>query len=452
MDTNTSEYLIHNAKIVNEGHAFKGSVLIKDDKISKIFKEEVPENIIKNATVIDASGKYLFPGIIDDHVHFREPGMTQKGDIESETHAAIAGGVTSFMDMPNTDPQTITLDRIEEKCKIAAEKSLANYAFYLGVTNENIDEAAKADASKICGLKVFLGSSTGNMLMNNAKLLEQLFSSTKLLIAVHSEDEELIRANLAKCKADFKEEEIPMRYHALIRNAEECYKASSFIVGLAKKYGTRLHLMHVTSAKELSLLDKATPLAQKQITAETCPQYLWFDDSQYDKLGASIKCNPAIKTALDKNALIEALTSGAIDVVGTDHAPHLPEEKEGGYLQAKSGTPQIQFSLAVMLELAKQGKITVEKVVEKMSHAPATLFHLEKRGFIRKGFYADLVLVDRNIHWTVEKDNILSKCGWSPYEGTTFSHKVSHTFVNGKLVYFDGKFDETTKGARLTFA
>jgi len=448
--SNVSCLLIHNAKIVNEGHAFKGSVLIEGDKISKIFKEEVPANILQSAHVIDASDKYLFPGVIDDHVHFRDPGLTHKADLTSESKAAIAGGTTSFMDMPNTIPQTTTLDILEQKFDLAAKKSLANYSFYLGATNDNIDQVMKVDPTKVCGVKLFMGSSTGNMLVNEEASLTKVFAESPALIAIHSEDDETIKANLEKYKLEFGDD-IPFNYHPIIRSAEACYKTTALAITLAQRYNSRLHVMHLSTAKELALFDCRLPLAEKRITAEACPQYLWFDDSQYDTLGARIKCNPAVKSPADKAALIEALNNNKIDVMGTDHAPHLLAEKEGGYLQAVSGMPQIQHALVLMLELAKQGKFTIEKVIEKMCHAPATLFRIEKRGFIRKGYYADLVLVDRNKSWTVATENILSKCGWSPYEGVILNHKVSHTFVNGKLVYDNGVFDESVRGERLVF-
>lgn len=442
--------LIHNAKIVNEGTTFKGSVLIEGDKITKIFKDNVPSNIFQMGEVINASDKYLLPGVIDGHVHFREPGLTHKGDITSESRAAVAGGTTSYMDMPNTIPQATTVEILEQKYELAAEKSLANYSFYLGATNDNIEEVMKLDHKQVCGIKMFMGSSTGNMLVNEEAAITKVFAESPTLVAIHSEDDVMIKANLEKYKAEMGNN-IPFRYHSLIRSAEACYKSTALSLDFAGKYNSRLHVMHLSTAKELALFDAFTPLAQKRITAEGCPHYLWLDDSMYDSLGARMKCNPAIKSAADKIALIEALNNNKLDVIGTDHAPHLLSEKEGGYLQAVSGMPQIQHSLVLMLELAKQGKTTVEKVIEKMCHAPATLYRVEKRGYIRKGYYADLVLVDRNKLWTVSSENILSKCGWSPYEGTSFSHQVSHTFVNGKLVYNNGIFDESVRGERLVF-
>ncbi len=440
--------LIHNAKIINENQSFKGSVLIEGDKISKIFKGEVPADVLGKACVIDSTDKLLLPGVIDTHVHFREPGLTHKADILTESRAAVAGGVTSFMDMPNTVPQTTTIDLLEEKMALAAEKSLANYSFFLGATNDNLDEIKKVNPKEICGIKLFMGSSTGNMLVNEQAFLEQIFAETPTLLMIHAEDDAIINANAARYRQEFGDS-LPISYHQLIRSEEACYRATAWAIELAAKHNTRAHIAHLSTAKELSLFE-AKPLADKRITAETCPQYLWFDDSFYNTLGARIKCNPAIKTATDKTALLDALNKNKIDTIGTDHAPHLLTEKEGSYWQAVSGTPEVQHVLAVMLELARQGKTTIETVVEKMCHAPATLFRVAKRGFIRKGYHADLVLVERN-SWTVIPQNILSKCGWSPYEGTRFSYQVSHTFVNGRLVYENGRFDETGQGERLMF-
>jgi dihydroorotase len=442
--------LIHNAKIVNEGHSFKGSVLIENDKISKIFKEDVPANIFQMAKVIDASDKYLLPGVIDGHVHFREPGLTHKGDLTTESKAAIAGGTTSFMDMPNTIPQATTIQILEQKFELAAQKSLANYSFYLGATNDNIKEIINLDRKKVCGVKLFMGSSTGNMLVNEDTAITKIFAESPVMVAIHSEDDLMIKSNIEKYKSEFGDE-ISFKYHPLYVVPRLAIKTTSLAINHARKYNTRLHVMHLSTAKELSLFEGQTLLANKQITAETGPQYLWFDDSQYESMGARLKCNPAIKSISDKTALLEALNNNKIDVIATDHAPHLLEEKAGTYWQAVSGMPQIQHSLVLMLELAKQGKTTIEKVIEKMCHAPATLYRIDKRGYIRKGYYADLVLVDRNKLWTVGTQNILSKCGWSPYEGVTFSHQVSHTFVNGKLVYENGVFDENVRGKKLEF-
>ncbi len=444
--------LIHNAKIINEGNSFKGSLLIEGDKISKIFKDEVPANILKNAEIIDGEDKWLIPGAIDTHVHFREPGLTAKGDFYSESKAAVAGGVTSFMDMPNTMPQTTSMKLLNEKAALAAEKSLANFSFYLGATNDNIDEIKNVDPEKVCGIKVFIGASTGNMLVDSNEALEQIFKHAPVLIATHNEDEEMIKANIEKYKAEFGENPVPMIYHELIRSSDACYNATDKAIALAQKYNARLHVLHLSTEKELALFENK-PLAEKKITAETCVSYLWFDDRNYEKLGAKIKCNPSIKKEKSRLALLKAVANGNIDTIATDHAPHLLTEKEGDALQAVSGIPSIQHALPVMLELAKKGNFTREQVIEKMCHNPAKVFNIEKRGFIRKGFYADLVLVDPNVvPYKVEREDLLYKCGWSPLTGTTLSYKVTHTFVNGKLVYNQGDFNEENKGRLIDFA
>ena len=442
--------LIHRAKIINEGKSFTGSVLIKNNLIEKIFKEDVPEKILSESTVIDAEGKWLIPGVIDEHVHFREPGLTQKGDMASESKTAAAGGVTSFMDMPNTVPQTTTLELIEEKCKLASQHSLINYSFYLGATNSNIDEIKKADPTKICGLKVFMGSSTGNMLVNEKEKLEEIFSASPLLIATHNEDSVIIEAKTEEYKEEFNGKDIPIKFHAAIRPEEACYKSTSMAVELAKKHNARLHVLHVSTAKELALFEKL-PLADKKITAETCIQYLWFDADDYDTLGARIKCNPSIKSKENKTALLNVLSSDIIDCIATDLAPHLLTDKEGDALTAVSGIPLIQHSLPAMLELVKKGFLTREKMVEKMCHNPAVLFNIHKRGFIRKGYFADLALINPDKSWTVAPENCYSKCGWSPFEGHTFTTTVTHTFVNGNLVYENGNFVEEIKSERLIF-
>ena len=444
--------LIHNAKIINEGNSFKGSLLIEGDKISKIFKEEVPENILKSAEIIDGEDKWLIPGVIDTHVHFREPGLTQKGDFQSESQAAVAGGVTSFMDMPNTIPQTTSIKLLNEKAALAAEKSLANFSFYLGATNDNIEEIKNVDPKKVCGIKVFLGASTGNMLVNNDEALKQIFKHAPVLIATHNEDEEMINANIEKYKAEFGENPVPMIHHELIRSSDACYKATDKSIALAQKHNARLHVLHLSTEKELALFENK-PLADKKITAETCVNYLWFDDRDYERLGAKIKCNPSIKKEKSRLALLKAVASGKIDTIATDHAPHLPAEKEGDALQAVSGIPSIQHALPMMLELAKKGNFTREQVIEKMCHNPARLFNIEKRGFIRKGFYADLVLIDPNSQpYKVEREDLLYKCGWSPLTGTALSYKVTHTFVNGNLVYNEGVINEENKGRLIDFA
>lgn len=438
--------LIHNATIVNERRRFTGSVRIAGETIAEITEGDVlPE---KNEEVLEAEGLLLLPGAIDEHVHFREPGLTHKADMESESKAAVAGGVTSFLDMPNTQPQTTTNELVEEKCALAAKKSVANYGFYLGATHENLSEIQQADPTKICGVKLFMGSSTGNMLVDDNDTLCHLFAESPLLIAVHCEDELTIRSNITLAKQQFGEA-VPLIQHPQIRSAEACYRSTAHAVELAHKYGTRLHVLHLSTAKELSLFDN-TNTSQKNITAEACVPHLWFDNSDYARLGTRIKCNPAIKTAADRLALREALTSGKIDTVATDHAPHLWNEKQGYCLQAASGMPSVQFSLTAMLELCRQGCFSAETVVEKMCHAPARLFRINRRGFIRKGYFADLVLIDPQKTWTVAATDIESKCGWSPFEGTTFSHQVVCTFVNGKTIYRKGEFAKIT-GKRLTF-
>lgn len=442
--------LIHKVKVINEGNSFKGSVLIEGEKISKIFKEEVPENILKNAEVIDGSDKWLIPGVIDTHVHFREPGLTQKADFESESRAAVAGGVTSIMDMPNTLPQTTTMAEVDNKIEIARNKCLTNFAFYLGATNDNINEIINVDKNKVCGIKIFVGSSTGNMKVDDPAALERIFKESPILVATHNEDEEMIQENLKKVKEELGEQPIPISYHEIIRNSDACYKATSKVIDLAKKYGTRLHVLHLTTAKELALFNNK-PITEKKITAETCVGYLWFDDRDYERLGAKIKCNPAIKKEKSRVNLLKAVEAGIIDTVATDHAPHLLSEKEGDCLHAASGYPSIQHSLQMMLELSKKGNFTREQVIEKMCHNPAKLFNIEKRGFIRKGYYADLVLIEPNSPVTVTKESLQYKCGWSPMEGETLNYKICKTLVNGKVVYDEGDFHTDTKGLPLSF-
>lgn len=442
--------LIHKAKIINEGNSFKGSVLIEGEKITKIFKDEVPENILKNAEIIDGEDKWLLPGVIDTHVHFREPGLTAKADFYTESRAAVAGGVTSIMDMPNTDPQTTSMVEVDKKIAIAEEKSLVNFSCYLGATNENIDEVINVDKNKVCGIKVFLGASTGNMRVNDSKVLERIFAESPILVATHNEDEEIIASNLKKVKEELGDQPIPISYHEIIRNSDACYKSTSRAIDLATRYGTRLHVLHLTTAKELALFSNKS-VSEKKITAETCVGYLWFDDNDYERLNAKIKCNPAIKKEKSRVNLLKAIEMGYIDTVATDHAPHLLEEKEGDCLQAVSGFPSIQHSLPMMLNLAKKGNFSREQVVEKMCHNPARIFNIEKRGFIRKGFYADLVLIEPNSPYIVEQKDLEYKCGWSPMEGATLNYKVCKTFVNGKLVYDEGKIDDSQKGKLLTF-
>ena len=439
--------LIKNAKIVNENQIFESDLLIEKDLISKISKNISEEGADK---IIDASGKYLLPGIIDDQVHIREPGLTHKGDIESESRAAIAGGVTSFIEQPNTVPNAVTQELLEEKYQIASEKSFANYSFMMGGTNDNLEEILKTNPRNVAGIKLFLGSSTGNMLVDNPETLENIFSKTKMLIAVHCEDESTIRKNTEIYKEKFGED-IPMKYHHLIRSEEACYLSSSKAVELAKKTGARLHIFHVSTAKETELFQNNIPLKDKKITAEVCVHHLTFTNEDYETKGTLIKWNPAVKTEKDKDGLWEALLDDRIDIVATDHAPHTWEEKQNVYTKAPTVAPLVQHSLVAMIEHFKKGKISLEKIVEKMCHNPAILFQIEKRGFVKEGFKADLVLVDLDDEFTVSKENILYKCGWSPLEGTTFHSKITHTFVNGNLVFENGKFSEEKFGERLLF-
>lgn len=440
--------LIKNAKIVNEGTIFEGDVLIENELIV-----EIAESISAKSSatkIINAEGNYLIPGMIDDQVHFREPGLTHKGDIASESRAAVAGGITSFIEMPNTNPQTVTIDLLEEKFAIAAENSMANYSFMFGGTNDNLEEILKVDPKTVAGLKLFLGSSTGNMLVDNEQVLEKIFSSTPLLISVHCEDEETIKNNLAKYKEEYGDD-IPMKFHHLIRSEEACYISSSKAIELAKKTGARLHVFHLSTAKEMSLFTNKIPLEEKKITAEVCIHHLWFTNEDYDKKGTLIKWNPAVKTQADKDALWEALLDGRIDVVATDHAPHTLEEKKNPYTSSPSGGPLVQHAVVAMFEAFHQGKISVEKIVEKIAHNPAKLFKIENRGFIKEGYFADLVIVDAGLPWSVKKENILYKCGWSPFEGFTFKSRITHTFVNGEMVYNNFKVKDVRAGKRLTF-
>lgn len=441
--------LIHKATIINEGSSFIGSVLIENNIISEIFKSgEVPEAIINRATVIDAKDLWLMPGVIDDQVHFREPGLTHKGDIASESRAAIAGGVTSFMEMPNTKPPTITIDLLEQKFEIASNTSYANYSFYLGATNENLDELKKVNPKEVAGVKVFMGSSTGNMLVDDKKVLQAIFAEVDMLIATHCEKEEIIRENIAKYKAEFGDD-VPMQYHPLIRSAEACYKSSAEAVELADKYESRLHILHLSTEKEISLFD-IKPLTEKKITGEVCVHHLWFSDEDYSKYGSRIKWNPAVKSRQDRGALMQGLLKGKLDVVATDHAPHLLEEKQGGALKAASGGPLVQHSLQMMLELAKKGKLSKEQVISKMCHAPATLYQVYNRGFIRKGYFADLVLVNPNKPYKITQENILYKCKWSPLEGETMSTTIEKTFLNGKIAFENGIVNNI-RGEKLMF-
>lgn len=428
---------------------FKGSVLINGDKIAEVFEGAVPATT-DNVKVIDAEGKFLLPGAIDDQVHFREPGLTHKGDIASESRAAVAGGITTFMDMPNTKPQTTTIADLQWKLQRGAETSAANYSFFFGGTNDNMDEIRKLDRSRVPGLKLFLGSSTGNMLVDKKDSLERIFGEADMLIAIHAEKEEVIKRNLAYYTGLYGED-LDISYHSKIRSEEACYASSSEAVELATRLNSRLHILHLSTAKELSLLSNAIPLSEKKITGEVCVHHLWFHDGDYAKYGNRIKWNPSIKTLEDRIALREAVKNNTIDIVATDHAPHLLSEKQGSCLKAASGGPLVQHSLVAMLELVAEGCFTYEKVVEKMAHMPADLFHIDRRGYIRPGYYADLVLVDPDKSWTVEPENILYKCGWAPFEGTTFHHSVSQTFVNGELVYDNGTIDDTVRGMEVRY-
>ncbi len=437
--------LITNANIVNEGKVFEGDVLIRGQYIEAIGNDlsSRPADF-----VIDARGKFLLPGVIDDQVHFREPGLTHKGNIHSESRAAVAGGVTSYMEMPNTNPPAFTQELLADKYSIASKTSLANYSFYMGASNDNLDEVMKTDIRNVCGLKIFMGSSTGNLLVDDPKTLEGFFSKFPSLIAAHCEDESTIRNNSAEYKQRYGED-VPIECHPQIRSVDACFKSSSFAIGLAKKHGTRFHVLHISTAKETSLFDNNIPLAKKKITSEACIHHMWFNDSDYKKLGTLIKWNPAIKTADDQDAIFAAMLDGRIDVIATDHAPHTRDEKQNTYFKAPSGGPLIQHSLVAMLEFYHRGKINLEKIVEKMSHNPAILFQINKRGFIREGYFADIVLVDLKKPWTIGPGNILAKCGWSPFEGSTMSSQVTHTFVSGHLAYAEGKLNEERMGERL---
>jgi dihydroorotase len=452
-----SAYYIYNAIVVNEGETKMTNVLLEDGLITKIGG---PPPAGKKVKKINAEGLHLFPGVIDDQVHFREPGLTHKGDIYTESKAAVAGGITSYMEMPNTIPNTLTQELLEEKYKIASQKSLANYSFYMGASNNNLDEVLKTNPQNVCGIKVFMGSSTGNMLVDDEKALENLFSQSPMLIAVHCEDEATIKKNLeeiiAKCKAipgsfNFSEMELKPFMHEMIRNDEACYVSSSKAVALAKKHNTRLHVLHISTAMEIPLFDNTIPLEKKRITAEACVHHLFFSGGDVVLKGNLLKWNPAIKEQTDRDALIKAVLDDHLDVIATDHAPHTLEEKQQPYFKAPSGGPLVQHSLVAMLELHYMREISLEKIVEKMCHAPAVCFNVEKRGYIREGYFADLVLVNLRKQWKVEKSNILYKCGWSPFEGQVFDSTVTNTFVNGNLVYDKGKFFEKIRGQRLTF-
>ena len=441
-----SSYLLKNGTVVNEGSSKEYDVLIRKNRIEKIGKNLSDDS----ATIIDLAGKYIMPGCIDDQVHFREPGLTHKGNIYSESRAAVAGGITSFMEMPNTSPNATTQELLEDKYQIAKTHSIANYSFFMGATNDNLDEVLKTDASKVCGVKVFMGSSTGNMLVDNEKTLAGLFSNVPMLIATHCEDEQTVRKNLADAKLKYGTE-IPIELHPVIRNEEACYLSSSLAVHLAERHGARLHVLHISTAKETELFNNQLSLKDKKITAEACVHHLWFSEEDYASKGTFIKWNPAVKAISDREGIWKALLDNRIDVVATDHAPHTIEEKKNNYLNAPSGGPLVQHALISMMEHVKKGKITIERVVEKMAHNPAILFRIKERGFIREGYYADIVVVDPSRSYLVQQSNILYKCGWSPFEGYTFSSSINKTFVNGEIVYENNKVAEGTNGMRLSF-
>jgi len=444
-------YLIKGATVVNEDRKAVADVYIKDGMICSVSfgrTLSIPEE--ETYTKIHAEGKYLLPGLIDDQVHFREPGLTHKGEIYTEAKAAVAGGITSFMEMPNTAPPTLTQELLEQKYARAAEASLANYSFFMGASNDNLEEVMKTNVSNVCGLKIFMGSSTGNMLVDHRETLEAIFSRWKSIISLHCEDEATIRANMEKARAQYGED-VPVAMHPVIRNTEACYKSSSFAVSLAEKYGTKINILHISTGIETGLFSNKLPLKEKKITSEACIHHLWFSDEDYAAKGTLIKWNPAVKTAADREKIWEALHDGRIDIIATDHAPHTLEEKSQSYFKAPSGGPLVQHALNALLEFYHQGKISLEMIARKMCHNVADIFEIDRRGYIREGYHADLVLVDLDTEWTVDRPNILYKCGWSPFEGTTFHSAVTHTFVNGNLVYQNGIFDETEKGQRLLF-
>jgi dihydroorotase len=439
--------LLKGATIVNEGKSFIGDILIKNQRIEKISSDITPDSSMK---VISLEGKIVIPGCIDDQVHFREPGLTHKGNIFSESRAAVAGGITTFMEMPNTVPNALTQELLEDKFQIAKKSSLANYSFFMGASNDNVDEVLKTDEKNVCGVKIFMGSSTGNMLVDNEATLTNLFSNVPMLIATHCEDEATIRNNTIKFKEKYGEN-IPITAHPLIRSEEACYLSSSMAVELAKKHNTRLHILHISTAKEVSLFSNELPLDKKRITAEACIHHLWFSDKDYETKGNFIKWNPAVKTENDREAIWKGVLDNKIDIIATDHAPHTLEEKSKPYTEAPSGGPLVQHALLAMLEKVKEGKISIERVVEKMCHAPAILFQVSERGFIREGYFADLVVINPKQTHTVSKDTILYACGWSPFEGFTFSNKIDKTFVNGTLAYSDDAINTDITGLRLTF-
>ncbi len=438
--------VLKNANIVNENSVFESDVLLEDNLIIRIASDISDAN----AKVIDLEGKHLLPGIIDDQVHFREPGLTHKGDIASESRAAVAGGITSYMEQPNTNPQTTTIQKLEEKFALGAKSSFANYSFLFGGTNDNLEELKRLDKNACSGVKLFLGSSTGNMLVDDETVIERIFKNTEMVISVHCEDEGTIKHNLAKYKEEYGDD-IPIKYHPKIRSAEACYLSSSKAIELAKRTGARLHVFHLSTGRETELFRNDIPLKDKKITAEVCLHHLWFSDADYDTKGTLIKWNPAVKTVEDRDQLWKALLDDRLDVIATDHAPHTLEEKDNVYTEAPSGGPLVQHALPAILEKYHEGTISLEKIVEKMCHNPSILFQIEKRGYIREGYFADLTAVDLNSPWQVSKENIVYKCGWSPFEGNSFRSKITHTFVNGHLAYENGKFSEERHAKRLTF-
>lgn len=442
-----SHILFKQARIVNEGKVFEGDLLVKNGRIERIDSSITPTPDVE---VVELNGKYILPGCIDDQVHFREPGLTHKGEIFTESRAAVAGGITSFMEMPNTVPNALTQELLQDKYDIASKRSIANYSFFMGASNDNVEEVLKTNERDVCGVKIFMGSSTGNMLVDNEVVLNNLFSKVPMLIATHCEDEATIRRNIESAREKYGED-VPMWMHPIIRSEEACYLSSSQAVGLAKKYGTRLHILHISTAKELELFDNTKPLEKKHITAEACIHHLWFTEEDYEAKGAYIKWNPAVKKKSDRDAIFQAVLDNKIDVIATDHAPHTIEEKEQSYFKAPSGGPLVQHALLAMLEKVEQGLISIERVVEKMAHAPAILFRIEDRGFIREGYHADLVIVDTDTETTVTKNNLLYKCGWSPFDGYTFSNSIHSTYVNGRKVYEKGEIFEVGSGDRLLF-
>ncbi|TNE98258.1 MAG: dihydroorotase [Bacteroidetes bacterium] len=442
-----SHILFKQARIVNEGKVFEGDLLVKNGRIERIDSSITPTPDVE---VVELNGKYILPGCIDDQVHFREPGLMHKGEIFTESRAAVAGGITSFMEMPNTVPNALTQELLQDKYDIASKRSIANYSFFMGASNDNVEEVLKTNERDVCGVKIFMGSSTGNMLVDNEVVLNNLFSKVPMLIATHCEDEATIRRNIESAREQYGED-VPMWMHPIIRSEEACYLSSSQAVGLAKKYGTRLHILHISTAKELELFDNTKPLEKKHITAEACIHHLWFTEEDYEAKGAYIKWNPAVKKKSDRDAIFQAVLDNKIDVIATDHAPHTIEEKEQSYFKAPSGGPLVQHALLAMLEKVEQGLISIERVVEKMAHAPAILFRIEDRGFIREGYHADLVIVDTETETTVTKNNLLYKCGWSPFDGYTFSNSIHSTYVNGRKVYEKGEIFEVGSGDRLLF-